>query len=155
MSEAKWSVVRKASTGKITANSVIQIVLPEIPSRYKKMLYYFHQTPLSSLTVEGGLGLCTLVSTLQHFPLAQQGLTQPDSCGHILLCYCSRLLPLSQAPRNTVLQHCPRKLRSAYLLCNGLHHTASIEAEECMIHVYLQFCIWIHVGKTKTDSGAV
>lgn len=53
MSKAKWSVVRKASTGKITANSVIQIVLPEIPSRYKKMLYYFHQTPLSSLTVEG------------------------------------------------------------------------------------------------------
>ena len=44
---------------------------------------------------------------------------------------------------------------SLFAVYNGLHHTASIETEEHMVHVYLQFCIWIHVGKAKIDSGAV
>ena len=52
MSEAKWFVVRKPSTSATSANQIV-------PPRFHgptKMLYYIHQTPLSSCSVEGGSG---------------------------------------------------------------------------------------------------
>ena len=55
MSKAKWFAIRKPSTGWIIATSANQIV----PSKFRrptKMLYYIHQTPLSSCSVEGGSG---------------------------------------------------------------------------------------------------
>ena len=55
MSKAKWYVVGKPSTGEIIATSVNQIV----PLKFHgstKMLYYIHQTHLSSWRVEGGSG---------------------------------------------------------------------------------------------------
>ena len=55
MSKSKWFAVRKSSTGEVIATSANQIVLPKFrgPTR---ILYYIHQTPLSSCSVEGGLG---------------------------------------------------------------------------------------------------
>ena len=55
MSKAKWFVVRKPSTGEIIATSANQI-LPQKFLGGTKMLYYIHQTPLSSWSVEGGSG---------------------------------------------------------------------------------------------------
>ena len=58
MSKAKWFVVRKPSTGEIIATSASQTVLPKF-RKFRgptKMLYYIHQTPLSSCSVEGGSG---------------------------------------------------------------------------------------------------
>ena len=55
MSEAKWFVVRKHSTGEIIATSANQIFLPKF-GRTTKMLYYIHQTPLSYCSVEEGSG---------------------------------------------------------------------------------------------------
>ena len=55
MSKAKWFAVRKPSTGEIIATSANQIV----PLKFRgptKMLYYIHQTLLSSCSVEGGSG---------------------------------------------------------------------------------------------------
>jgi len=55
MSKAKWFAARKPSAGEIIATSAIQIV----PLKFHgptKMLYYIHQTPLSSCSVEGGSG---------------------------------------------------------------------------------------------------
>ena len=52
MSEAKWFAVRKPSTGATSANQIV-------PPKFRgptKMLYYIHQTPLSSCSVEGGSG---------------------------------------------------------------------------------------------------
>ena len=65
MSKAKWSVVRKPSAGEIIATLANQIVPPKFLGG-TKMLYYIHQTPLSSSRVEGGLGsrLPTLVPSL-------------------------------------------------------------------------------------------
>ena len=63
MSKDEWLVVRKPSIGGIIAKVTNQIV----PLKFPKMLYYTHQTPLSSCSVEGGLGtrlLCTLSATL-------------------------------------------------------------------------------------------
>ena len=47
MSKAKWFAVRKPSTGEIIAKSANQIVPPKFRGG-TKMLYYIHQTPLSS-----------------------------------------------------------------------------------------------------------
>ena len=47
--------VRKPSTGEIIATSANQIVPPKFRGP-TKMLYYIHQTPLSSCSVEGGSG---------------------------------------------------------------------------------------------------
>ena len=55
MSKAKWFVVRKPNTGEIIATSANQIVPPKFLGP-TKMLYYIHQTPLSSCSVEGGSG---------------------------------------------------------------------------------------------------
>ena len=55
MSKAKRFAVRKPSTGEIIATSANQIVLPKFCGP-TKMLYYIHQTPLSSCSVEGGSG---------------------------------------------------------------------------------------------------
>ena len=55
MSKAKWFAVRKPSTGEIIATSANQIVPLKFPGP-TKMLYYIHQTPLSSCNVEGGSG---------------------------------------------------------------------------------------------------
>ena len=55
MSKAKWFAVRKPSTGEIIATSANQIVPPKFRGP-TKMLYYIHQTPLSSCSVEGGSG---------------------------------------------------------------------------------------------------
>ena len=55
ISKAKWFAVRKPSTGGIIATSANQIVLPKFRGP-TKMLYYIHQTPLSSCSVEGGSG---------------------------------------------------------------------------------------------------
>ena len=55
MSKAKCFAVRKPSTGEIITMSPNQIVLPKF-CRGTKMIYYIHQTPLSSWSVEGGLG---------------------------------------------------------------------------------------------------
>ena len=55
MSKAKWFVVRKPSTCGIIATSANQIVPPKFHGP-TKMLYYIHQTPLSSCSVEGGSG---------------------------------------------------------------------------------------------------
>ena len=55
MSKAKWFAVRKPSTGEIIAKSANQIVLPKFRGG-TKILYYIHQTPLSSWRVEGGSG---------------------------------------------------------------------------------------------------
>ena len=55
MSKAKWFTVRKPSTGGIIATSANQIVPPKFRGP-TKMLYYIHQTPLSSSSVEGGAG---------------------------------------------------------------------------------------------------
>ena len=55
MSKAKWFAVRKPSTGGIIATSANQIVPPKFRGP-TKMLYYIHQTPLSSSSVEGGSG---------------------------------------------------------------------------------------------------
>ena len=55
MSKAKWFAVRKPSTGEIIATSANQIV----PTKFRgptKMLYYIHQTPLVSCSVEGRSG---------------------------------------------------------------------------------------------------
>ena len=54
MSKAKW-FVGKPSTGEIIAH---QIMLPEF-LRGTKMLYYIHQTPLSTWRGEGGSGFET------------------------------------------------------------------------------------------------
>ena len=59
MSKAKWFAVRKPSTGEIIATSANQIV----PLKFHgptKILYYIHQTPLSSSSVEGGSGAETI-----------------------------------------------------------------------------------------------
>ena len=48
-------VVRKPSTGEIIATSANQIVPPKFLGG-TKMLYYIHQAPLSSWSVEGGSG---------------------------------------------------------------------------------------------------
>ena len=55
MSKAKCFAVRKPSTGDIIATSANQIVPPKF-RRGTKMLYYIHQTPLSSWRVEGESG---------------------------------------------------------------------------------------------------
>ena len=55
MSKAKWFAVRKPSTGEIIAKSANQIVPPKFRGG-TKILYYIHQTPLSSWRVEGGSG---------------------------------------------------------------------------------------------------
>ena len=52
-SKAKWFAVRKPSIGEIIATSANQIVPPKFCGP-TKMLYYIHQTPLSSCSVEGG-----------------------------------------------------------------------------------------------------
>ena len=55
MSNDKWLVVRKPSTGEIittSANQIVQLKFHGPP----KMLYYIHQTPLSSCSVEWGSG---------------------------------------------------------------------------------------------------
>ena len=52
ISETKWFAVRKPSTGATSANQIV-------PPKFRgptKMLYYIHQTPLSSCSVEGGSG---------------------------------------------------------------------------------------------------
>ena len=54
MSKAKWFAVRK-STREIIATSCNQIVPPKFHGP-TKMLYYIHQTPLSSCSAEGGSG---------------------------------------------------------------------------------------------------
>ena len=46
---------KEASTGEIIAKSANQIVPPKFRGG-TKMLYYIHQTPLSSWRVEGGSG---------------------------------------------------------------------------------------------------
>ena len=46
---------KEASTGEIIATSANQIVPPKFRGP-TKMLYYIHQTPLSSCSVEGGSG---------------------------------------------------------------------------------------------------
>ena len=57
VSKAKWFVVRKPSTGEINYYISQSDCAAEIPRRYMyKMLYYIHQTPLSSWIVEGGSG---------------------------------------------------------------------------------------------------
>ena len=51
MSKAKWFVVRKPEIIATTANQIV-------PLKFRgptKMLYYIHQTPLSSCSVEGGV----------------------------------------------------------------------------------------------------
>ena len=53
MSKAKWFAVRKPSTGEVIATSTNQIVLQKF-LKFRgptKMLYYIHQTPLSSCSV--------------------------------------------------------------------------------------------------------
>ena len=55
MSKAKWFAVKKPSTGEIIATSANQIVPPKFRGP-KKMLYYIHQTHLSSCSAEGGSG---------------------------------------------------------------------------------------------------
>ena len=55
MSKAKWFAVRNPSTGEIIAKSANQIVPPKFRAG-TKILYYIHQTPLSSWRVEGGSG---------------------------------------------------------------------------------------------------
>ena len=55
MSKAKWFAVRKPSTGEIIAKSANQIVPPKFCGG-TKILYYIHQTPLSSWRVDGGSG---------------------------------------------------------------------------------------------------
>ena len=65
MSKAKWFAVRKPpSTGGIIAKSANQIVPPKFRGG-TKILYYIHQTPLSSWRVEGGSGDET---SLMHDP---------------------------------------------------------------------------------------
>ena len=54
MSKAKWFAIRKPSTGEIIATSANQIVPPKFRGPTK--MYYIHQTPLSSCSVEGGSG---------------------------------------------------------------------------------------------------
>ena len=54
-SKAKWFAVRKPNTGEIIAISANQIVPPKFRGP-TKMLYYIHQTPLSSCGLKGGLG---------------------------------------------------------------------------------------------------
>ena len=65
MSEVKWFAVRKPSAGNIIAISANQIVPPKFRGP-TKMLYYIHQTPLSSCSVEGGSGDKTSVVTATH-----------------------------------------------------------------------------------------
>ena len=55
MSNAKWFAVRKRSSGEIIATSANQIVPPKFRGP-TTILYYIHQTPLSSCSVEGGSG---------------------------------------------------------------------------------------------------
>ena len=52
MSKAKCFAARKPSTSEIIATSANQIVPPKFRGP-TKMLYYTHQTPLSSCSVEG------------------------------------------------------------------------------------------------------
>ena len=59
MSKAKWFAVRKPCTGEIIATSANQIVPPKFRGP-TKILYYIHQTPLSSCSVEGGSGAETI-----------------------------------------------------------------------------------------------
>ena len=54
MSKAKWFAVRKPSTGEIIATSANQIVPLKFCGPIK--MYYIHQTPFSSCSVEGGSG---------------------------------------------------------------------------------------------------
>ena len=64
MSKAKWFAVRKPSTCEIIATSANQIVPPKFHGP-TKMLYYIHQTPFSSCSVEGGSGDETTVQVDQ------------------------------------------------------------------------------------------
>ena len=59
MSKAKCFAVKKPSTGEIIAIPPNQIVLPKF-CRGTKMMYYIHQTPLSSWSVEGRSGYKTI-----------------------------------------------------------------------------------------------
>ena len=59
MSKAKCFAVRKPSKGEIIAISPNQIVLPKFCGG-TKMMYYIHQTPLSSWSVEGRSGYKTI-----------------------------------------------------------------------------------------------
>jgi len=56
MSKAKWFAVRKTSTCEIIVTSANQIVPPKFREP-TEMLYYIHQTPLSSAVLKGGLGM--------------------------------------------------------------------------------------------------
>ena len=54
LSKAKWFAVRKPSTLEVIATTANQIVTPKFQGPTK--MYYIHQTPLSSCSIEGGSG---------------------------------------------------------------------------------------------------
>ena len=84
MSKSKWFVVRKPSTGEMIALSANQIVPPKFCGG-TKMLYYIHQTPLSSWSVEGVLGtrLQVLPPDLQKLKVVIQFPKMTSTCSHM------------------------------------------------------------------------